>query len=320
MFFYVYLDPEVFDVATEEGTFAMQSLIGILRGFVQNCFIAEFEDYRVQEAIKEKVNKIVDDNDRKAIKELLKIMKKRNRFIYCLIPDYAGEKSDLEKVYEQAAASYIDILLLKSAPLGTGIPSEIKTATLLNYQHTNFENGRASYACNGVTLKEGEIYEDAFLDQNFKKALRYASTIEICDKLYGPYFSANFIYSTKNLFEWLEKILFAPEKCKIVFHCQKPEGKTDSFMKDQIGGFKRGRITGIDVVLQFYELLNENNCLPHDRYILTDQIAVDFGRGMDFLNQLTHQNRDITININDLNQVSSLLESYRAGRLSPVII
>jgi hypothetical protein len=84
MIFYIYLDPDVLSVNNLANDFAMQALIGALRGFTQNCCIAEFEDYRVQDAIKEQVKNLPDTYERKLVKKLLAAIAKRNRFIYCL--------------------------------------------------------------------------------------------------------------------------------------------------------------------------------------------------------------------------------------------
>ena len=70
MIFYVYLDPGVLSADSIENDYAIQALIGVLRGFTQNCFIAEFEDYRIQDAIKENVNSLPDNYDRKLIKKI----------------------------------------------------------------------------------------------------------------------------------------------------------------------------------------------------------------------------------------------------------
>ena len=113
MIFYVYLEPEVISVAKEDGPYAMQCFISILRGFLQNCFIAEFEDYRVQQAIKEQVAALPNTFDRTVIKKLFAALAKRNRFIYCLVSDEGSRRDDVACVLEQAAAAFLDLLLIR---------------------------------------------------------------------------------------------------------------------------------------------------------------------------------------------------------------
>src|SRR3989339_1607817 len=58
MVFYVYMSPDVISDANSGGRYAMQTLIGILHGFMQNCFIAEFEDNRMQKKVFGHVNEM----------------------------------------------------------------------------------------------------------------------------------------------------------------------------------------------------------------------------------------------------------------------
>jgi hypothetical protein len=242
MIFYVYLDPAVFPLANNHGPYAVQLLIGVLRGFLQNCFIAEFEDYRVQESIKNNVASLPDTYDRKIIKSLLATLQKRNRFVYCLVPDYSGGKDDLLCVLDQAAGAFLDLLLLKEINSQLVIPREVEVATLVTYQSTDFETRRSLLASEGRTLKEGELDEEEFLNQLFRKALRFAAKIEICDKLFGRRFGDNFEYSAKTLFRWLEKVLIDPSRCKLIFHCGKPDGYGDHHMQTQLASFRHGRL------------------------------------------------------------------------------
>src|SRR5208282_5183919 len=84
MVFYVYFDPPVIASAESGGDYALQCLIGVLRGFEANCLLAEFDDYFVQDALQERLNNLHDDNVRKALKSLFATLQKRNRFIYSL--------------------------------------------------------------------------------------------------------------------------------------------------------------------------------------------------------------------------------------------
>jgi len=51
MIFYVYMSPGIIEDARDGGTYALDSFIGILLGFLQNCFVAEFKDGRVRKAM-----------------------------------------------------------------------------------------------------------------------------------------------------------------------------------------------------------------------------------------------------------------------------
>jgi len=320
MIFYTYLAPDVLSVKNIENDFAMQALIGILRGFTQNCFIAEFEDYRVQDSIKEQVNNLPDTFDRKIIQKLLKTLSKHNRFIYCLIPDYSGKKDDVSCVVEQAAKCLLDLIILSEANKGAEIPKGLEKATLATYQTTDFENLRSTLAINGRTFVSGELDQKDFLDWCFGKMLRYPTRIEVCDKLFGSRFSGNFEYTVKTFLRWFEQIIVEPQSCKLIFHCGKPEGHTDHHIKTQLVNFKTGRLENLPMEIQFYQLPDNSQALPHDRYLITDQIVIDIGRGFDFLDRNTRKNRDLTVGYKSFKEVDNLLKSYASAMLPRILI
>lgn len=72
-------------------------------------------------------------------------------------------------------------------------------------------------------MREGDSDEQNFLDQNSKKALRFATRIEVCDKLFGRRFGDNYLYTRKIMFRWLEQAINDPSNCKLIFHCGKPD-------------------------------------------------------------------------------------------------
>jgi hypothetical protein len=318
MIFYIYLDPDVLSAKNIENDFAMQALISALRGFTQNCFIAEFEDYRIQDAIKEQVKGLPDNYDKKIIKKLLGALSKRNRFIYCLIPDYSGNRQDIACAVEQAPGCFFDLLLFSETNKDTETPDGIEKTTLSTYQSTDFENSRSNLARNGRTFVSGELNEKDFLDWCFGKMLRYSTRIEICDKLFGSKFGDNFKYTVKTFLRWLEQILIDPENCKLIFHCGKPAGHTDHYIKTQLAEFRTGRFENLSIEIQFYQLPDNIRYLPHDRFMITDQVVIDLGRGLDFLDRKTHKNRDLTIGYKSFKEVDNLLKSYSSA-MHPLI-
>ena len=112
MVFYVYLDPAIIARAIKDGKYATQALISILYGFLQDCFIVEFKNYQIQENIEEYIDGLPSDDARKRILALLNILKKRNRFLYCLDPLNLDKKSILDCVIDQEKKANVDILLV----------------------------------------------------------------------------------------------------------------------------------------------------------------------------------------------------------------
>ncbi len=314
MFFYVYLAPEVISIAHQNGPLGMQALIAILRGFLQNCFLTDFEDYRVQTAIGQYVDALPEDYDRKMVKEILRVLEKRHRFMYCLVPDYEGLKTDEECVKEQADAAMIDLLLLQHADEAI---EDLETSTLFDYQHTDFEANRSRLVSDGVTLEANGMDGTAFMERYLRKGLRPATSIIICDRLFGEKYRGNYQYTTERFFGWLKTILIEPDSCVVTFHCGQPDPENGArdldVMRKQLAACKSGRIAGIRLKLQLYSS-DTPNFLPHQRYLLTDQFALSIDPGMDFLDPKTGQIRSISFSYKSMEQVDKLLKSYEAGR------
>lgn len=322
MIFYVYLDPQVIPFAQHEGRYAMQSLIAILREFLQNCCIAEFQDLSVQSSIKAELAELPDDWDRTTLKKVFTLFSKRNLFVCCLTNDWMGEKTDLELVLEQARDSLLQMLLLKETPASA--PDGVEVATLADYQHTDFAHERSRLAAYGVAVSDREMDENEFLDRHLKRALRYATRIEICDKLFGRKYKANYAHTARTLLIWLEQTLAAPaDLTRLVFHCGIPDEDARSLedMKREIAACKNGRLSDITIEIQLYAMERDDEAeLPHQRFIITDQVAIGIDRGMDFLDRKTRRNRDVTLDYKSRNEIERILQSYEAARRELIVL
>ncbi|TSA48171.1 MAG: hypothetical protein D4R56_00890 [Deltaproteobacteria bacterium] len=324
MIFYVYMSPDVVEDANEGGPYALDSLIGILQGFLQNCFIAEFEDDRFQRAFYSNVSQLPASNARKKILTLFGQLKNRHHFISCLAPNYFGVDDDLSCAIKQAEDVLLDLLLIATKENFQPVTLKTEVAMLDNYNQSNFASSRSILAQKGKTLKPNQLGQSELLDKIFKKALMYASRIEICDRIFGRKFGDNFEYSFVTMFRWLEKNVADPVRLeKIIIHCEKPPGYGDDNMKVKLSPIKSGRFSKIIIEIRFYNKDSqfEGDPLPHDRYLMTDQVAFDIGRGMDFLSKRTRGNRDISINYKDPDEISALIGEYRQYNTSvPVVL
>lgn len=318
MLFYVYMQPEVIVVAKNSGQFAISALISFLRGATQNCCLAVFEDDRTRSQIAEAVEDLPEDFDRKVLKSILGILDKRNRFLYILTPDYTGVKDDLSCVLEMADSVDLDLILLQREDLVADPPVKAELCTLSTYQHTNFEVERSRLANEGRTLQNGEMTEIGFLDRHFEKAFRYARRIEICDRIFGRQFGDNFEYTIRTLLRWLETVIKNPEGCRLIFHIGTPQRATLQHIQTKLTDFRRGRLTALPIEIHVYDVQDPDQCLPHERFIMTDQLALEIGRGMDFLDRDTHSNRDVSIGYKSMKEVQDLLNSY-SGFKQPVL-
>jgi len=317
MYFYVFLQPEVFSESAADGDDATQNLAAILSEFLQNCFLAVFEDDRWAPSVKEMLMEWPGTFTRKRIMSLLVQLKKHKRFLYCMTPDYSEGKSDLDCVFEQAASIPLDFVLVIDAEKDRSAPTGTEIATRRTYQNTVFEPKRSAIAVNGKTCVLGEMDNSAFLNFHLARALKYASEIHICDRICGSKnFSDNFRYTIKQLIHWLGRLLNDPAACKIVFHLGQPKGYGTNHILGELGSFKQRSLPRTEITLHIYSDSMSTQSLPHQRFIMTDQIALNIDRGLDFLDSNTHKCRDTYISCQNREEAQRLLDGYASGRLS----
>ena len=321
MVFYVYFDPEVVAVAENGGEYALQCLIGILRGFEANCLLAEFDDFFVQTSIKERLNDLRDDNARKALKSLFAVLDKKNRFVYTLVSQDAPPQTRVADALIQGARAELDIVVTKN-PESHPNPHNIPSFNLQAYNTTEFEIERSAVANGGRTFAAASRTENDFLDWTLRKALKNCTVIKIYDKLFGARFRGNYEYSAKVLLAWLEGFVANPDRLRLQIHCGLPEGNTDAFIKHQLSNFRVGRLSQISITVQFYKtaekfhLTGDHEELPHQRYLITEQIAIDLGRGLDFLDPA--MNRDGKFGFATTNELFASLRALPVPSLAPV--
>ena len=317
MYFYVFMQPEVFDEAVTDGEDATQNVTSILNGFLQNCFIAVFEDDRWEAAVKEKIEFWPQNMTRRRVKSILVHMKKRNRIIYCLEPDYNNNKQDIDCVLEQAPTIPLDLLVVIASESERPAPPGTEITTRRTYHHSNFEPKRSDMAVDGVTCSPGDMNESKFMDFHFAKALKYASTIHICDRICGKTsFTGNFRYTVERLMGWLGSVLADPSSCKIIFHLGQPPGQGQQFILQQLTSMKNRALNSTQVDVHFYDESLPTATLPHQRFIMTEQIALDVDRGLDFLDRTTQKCRDTYVNYQNPKEAQKLLSSYSSGCIS----
>jgi hypothetical protein len=316
MVFCVYFDPAVIAAAENGGAYALQCLIGILRGFEANCLLAEFDDYFVQEALKERLNDLQDDNARKALKSLFATLEKRNRFVYTLTSRDAPPETRVADALIQGVQAELDLVLSENSG-GHPNPHRIPVCNLVAYNTTQFEAERAAASNGGRTFAAGTHGESDFLDWTLRKALKHCTNIYVYDKLFGERFRGNFEYSARAFIRWLETFIATPSEAALHIHCGLPGGNTDHFIQTQLALFRRGRLATMPITIQYYNTANGEE-LPHQRYLITHQVAIDLGRGMDYLDPATRRNREGKFGFARPDELESALRSIPVPALPPV--
>lgn len=308
MIYYVYLEPEIVRDAVQAGSLGISVLQNILTGFTQNCLVIDYEDWSVHGRLGEEVRQLADVNDRKRLQAILK--KLHHNFVFELQPDYTGAKDLFTCALEQLPTLEADLMLVIAArgPIAT----DIEVTTLHDYAATDFEQQRQR-SVKGRSFAAGALDRYDFMDAVFNKALRFSHRIDIYDKIFGSQFGSNFEYTAEHFLRWLRGKLTHPAECKIVFHCEMPPGQMPQHIKKRLSEFRNAAgLHDVDIEIQYYA--DPGQSMPHNRYLVTSHFSLDLGRGMDFLNMLTHKNRDVTISILNGEELNSLLASYARYR------
>ena len=307
----------MFSESATDGDDAMQNLASILSGFLQNCFLVVFEDDRWSPSVKEMLLNWPETSNRKRVMSLLVQVKKHKRFLYCIAPDYLERKTDLDSVFEQASSIPLDLILVTAAEKDRLASAVTEIATRRSYQNTAFEPLRSSFAVNGKTCMRSELNCEDFLNLHFARALKYASEIHLCDRICGiKNFADNFIYTVKEFMGWLGKHLSDPASCKIIFHLGQPKGLGIHHILDELTDFRAKSLPNTEIELRVYNDSTDTQSLPHQRFIATDQIALNIERGLDFLDRTTHKCRDTYIGCQNPHDAMRFLDDYSSGSLS----
>jgi len=110
---------------------------------------------------------------------------------------------------------------------------------------------------------------------------------------------------------WLASALADPGSCSIVFHLGEANGKKSAYINSELTNYRSAQgLAATPTEIRYY-----HTEMPHQRFILTDQFAIEIDRGLDFFDRSTHKNRDVSINTKSQSETSKLLAAY-AGNLA----
>jgi len=318
MYFYVHFNPEIINRFVDDELSGNQLLIPLFRNFTINCFLLDFLDYRDKTSYQEYLDKLPTNSLRSELKKIYGVLYKRNRIIPCLTVNYNENISDTESVISQAKEKNIDIIIVDNNEEIENI-TECECCYIEEVSNSEFEKKRFAFY-EGKIFLESEESETDFLNKVFYKGLKYADEIEFFDKIFGKRFSDNYEYTTAKIFKWLNNVLNDQKKCTIKFHCEEPDGVRSDFIKEKLKEFKTKYLPHTKIIIQFYKVLTVMGSMHHERYILTNQIALELGRGMDMLNRNTGRNRDSKYSYTNKNDLKKLIDNYSGNRLPEIII
>jgi hypothetical protein len=308
MVFFVYLDPPVFSAAAKAGPLGLDALAAVLRGFLQNCVLLDFDDWRWETGVRQALSTHERTFENSLVKKLLVQLKKRDRIEPCFRDDYSG-KTEMNLVLAQANEAELDLILADSHvahPNG----GQFEIAKLEDYQQTAFEAKRSEAAANGREYSGGELAEGDFLIANFRKALKFATRIDICDAVFGRSFADNYEHTLRLLLGFLDGELVERETCELTIHCE--QSARSHHLLTQLAKHRPLGLSKLKITVIFYIRPPSAQCLPHERYLATNQFGFEIGRGMDFLDGGTGRNRDVSINLKDADVIRDKLIPFRS--------
>ena len=309
MVYYVYLDPGVIRVAAAAGDAGLSCLASLLKALGENCCVVEFDDWRVNQAIAEEIKNLGANADwTKKLKMLLAHLSKQKRFIVALkAPEAHPPISDVTSAGQQAAAAELDAIVTSEPVSVTGTGAQV--INLFAFAGSHFDLSRSQHATQGTTLAGGEHTTTDFYSKLLRKLLRYAQSVDFLDPLFGGKYGDHFKFTFRAIVREFasgrhesatNQITVHTANSTRIPHCRI---ETPTFHAD------------IKVTVEAYDSTGANPTLPHERYLLTDQFALEIGRGLDLFDRDTNLNRDVSLSFKSPKEIQSLLNKAAASKL-----
>lgn len=316
MFFNAYIEPEVFEESLREGDDARLSLFQILRGFNQNCFMIIFEDGRWKNEIKSQLEAWPEDMARSNVKRQFARLAKRRQFLYLPAPSYTGAMSDRQVIIDNVSEIPVDVIVSPNSTASSEV-EDIEEITLRkDYAYSDFEELRSERASSGRNSVEGELSSVEFMDEHFSRMFKYAQEIHITDRIIGTSnFSGNFQFTFENFLAWLNINLSQSHEPHLVIHTGNPRNTRyiETCMKD----IRDSVMPELKITIHYYDETN-GPTLPHYRNLMSESVALDIDRGMDFLESENGRNKHTRITYADRKQVESAINGCSSHCVSSV--
>ena len=298
-------------------------LLGVFDQLRDSCFFVGNQQWEWEAEIRAALEKIQTDDYEIEYKKHLQFIKTNNRLLHTLpIVDILDISEVLQNSHEIGG---ID-LVITNRPYSGILPEDTEIVEFDKFRKSQFSKTLRDMPSDGV--KDFEIGEydnpQKFYDEFYLKPFRYAKKFEICDKLLGKLWpKTNYGTNLKWILEWLDKSLRdeygGDIETEIVIHTQKLDSKLrPTLLEDYVENEIRLDRIKADIKYMYYELPDSDQVLPHERFILTDQIALQIGRGVDQFSvsgESKGSNRDIFLVRMDPRQCAKVIGRYKDGNL-----
>lgn len=316
MFFYFFLDPQIISDCAAEGSDSIEKLESWLEHVSANCFWADFDNWNVQNEIRQRLGSIVGDFSVVRFKKIVEHFWKANLFVNCLAYDYTPNTSMGQMAIAEATSAELDILLLGTDEFESNKTNPV-VSCLTDVRNTNFHRSQTDFARNGIEESSDAHDESVFMDKYLKKPLKFADKVEIIDYQCGEKYKPNYDYNLGRFLRWLQNI--NQQEPTIIFHLGFPSVRESDIVNDaDLDGLSSNEIEPTKIQ-KLKEAIQKHapsahivvHCYTesdtHNRYVVTNQVAFFIDRGIDFLNPQTRKNRRISMGIKDGKKILSSL-------------
>ena len=271
MYFYIFIDPEIIPDAVVKGESALDSLIGILRGFRRGCIMTETDAWEIGATLGEYVGEIPDDfhHERKLISELIIQYFLKGGGPWVVLETDGDGRPFIDVAVAQGTETELDLLLTPSASCPTA-DDTWESCSHSNFNGTEFSASRDRIA-NGHSFREGEIDHESLFDQCFGKMLQHAEKIVITDYALGEHYNNTQPENMKRWVRSIERILCNPGSATLIIQTLK-SAHSRSIENDV--EFLRNEVD-LTLKLEFIEKK------IHRRFLAADSHCLNTDRGVD---------------------------------------
>ncbi|WP_269538042.1 hypothetical protein [Cerasicoccus fimbriatus] len=284
MYSYIFIDPEVVTDASQTGEAGLGQLINFLREHRYDCIFSETDSWRLGEELKEKIQAIEFQHERKLLIELAVAIYSNGPFVFIEGDD--GISSLLELAKSKAETAEIDFILTPSDSI---IQTECKweACNLQLVYATRFEEVRQKYRpC--VIKKPGHDNAHGIWNTYFRKLIKHTDSVQIVDYSIGKYFGENHKFNLKKWIHWLNDNFSDPTVARLKIHTlDNQQLRVEAFINQLRAD------VGYSIELKYYP---GGDDFPHERFLNAEARWLQIGRGIDLFDQ-NEDCRDIMFSI-----------------------
>lgn len=289
------LHPDIYDFNSIENDFYFECLYSFLDMILRNGIILEDHQGNTYNSIKKYISEWPKDNNSKRIQNKLQALYNSNRVIRTTIKDM-----DLKFECKGANCSVFYSILIDNNATAI-IPERCYELKSSNNEYIKLSQFTSSDLYNRIN-KRTELYsKDEWMkmkDRVLIPILKYTNSVKIIDRVFGNHINNKDIRIKDEYKDGLENIIkiicdhnINTQKVLVelyvAFEFDKSSQLQLQFTERKISviqSFINELSNKYKIRIKCYYKNNYSD-LPHDRFILTKQVGIQIGRGLDFMDK-----------------------------------